>query len=173
MGSGELNGGEFIWSEEDSECNQGVGFLLNKKAKETLFGYKPVSTCIMLARFTGTSHNLSIIQVYAPTADSTEEELIFYKDLDECIQDTGIPSKDILMLTGDWNAKVGSINYGWEATIGKYGYGKCNDSGEALLEFALDNDGDMQHTIPTERMQKVNMAVTKSAYNQHDRPNTD
>jgi len=30
----------------------------------------------------------------------------------------------------------------------------------------------MQHTIPTERMQKVDMAVTKSAYNQHDRPNT-
>ena len=24
--------------------------------------------------------------------------------------------------------------------MGKYGYGKCNDRGEALLEFDLDND---------------------------------
>jgi len=27
----------------------------------------------------------------------------------------------------------------WEATMRKYGYGKCNDR-EALLEFAVDND---------------------------------
>ena len=67
---------------------------MNKKTKESLLGYKPVRTRVLLARFAGTSHNLSIIQVYAPTADSTEEELIsFYKDLDECIQD--IPRKGI------------------------------------------------------------------------------
>jgi len=57
------------------------------------------------------------------------------------------------MLIEDWNAKVGSINDGWEAMptmpdtivqplgrhIASYGYGKCNDREEALLEFALDN----------------------------------
>jgi len=70
--------------------------LLNKKAR-VLLCYKPLSARVMLARSAGTSHNLSINQLYASTADSTEEELIsFYKDLDECIQD--IPRKDILML---------------------------------------------------------------------------
>jgi len=115
MGLGELNGGEFVWSGEDNEHSQGVGFLLNKEAKESLLSYKPVSTRVMLARFAGTSHNLSIIQVYAPTADSTEERISFHEDLDKCIQ--VIPRKDILMLIGDWNAKVGSINDGWEATM--------------------------------------------------------
>jgi len=92
----------------------------------------------MLARSAGTSHNLSIIQVYAPTADSTDEELIsLYKDLNGCIQD--IPRKDILMLVADWNAKVEPINNGWQATIGKYGYGKCSDREEALLGFTLDD----------------------------------
>jgi len=76
MGSGELNGGEFIWSGEDNEHSRGIGFLLSKKAKESLLGYKPVSAHVMLARFAGTSHNLSIVQVYAPTEDSTEKELI-------------------------------------------------------------------------------------------------
>jgi len=37
-----------------------------------------------------------------------------HKDLDECIQD--IPRKDILMLIGDCNAKVGFINDGCEVT---------------------------------------------------------
>ena len=105
--------------------------MLNEKAEESVLGYKPMSTHVMLATFEGTSHNLSIIQVDALTADSTEEEPIsLYKDLDEYIQD--IPRKDILMLIGDWNAKVESINDGWEAIMGKYGYGKRNDRGEVL-----------------------------------------
>ena len=63
--------------------------MLNMKAKESLLGYKPVNICIciILVRFAGTSHNLSIIQVYSPTADGTEELISFYKELDECIQD--------------------------------------------------------------------------------------
>jgi len=65
------------------------------------------------------------------------------------------------------------LNGDWKVTIEKYGYGKCNNRGEALLEFALDNDMVICNTISTERMQKVDMAVTKSAYNQHDRPNID
>ena len=69
------------------------------------------------------------------------------------------------MLIGDWNGKVGSIDNGWEATMGKYGYSKYKDRGEALLQFALDNNMVICNTFPTERRQKV---VTKSAYNQQD-----
>ena len=57
-------------------------------------GYKLVNACVMLARFAGTSHNLSRIQVYASMTDSTKELISFYKDLDECIHD--IPRKNIL-----------------------------------------------------------------------------
>ena len=58
---------------------------------------------------------------------------IILQDLDECIQD--IPRKDILMLIGDWNVKVGSINDDWEVTMGKYGYGKLSDR---ILHLAPD-----------------------------------
>ncbi|CAF5116865.1 unnamed protein product, partial [Rotaria magnacalcarata] len=44
--------------------------------------------------------------------------------------------KDILVITGDWNAKVGNDNRGWESAMGKYGYGSRNERGERLLEFA-------------------------------------
>jgi len=46
--------------------------LLNKKRKESLLGYKPLSARVMLARFAGTSQNLFIIQVYAPMAAVNE-----------------------------------------------------------------------------------------------------
>jgi len=125
-------------------------------------GYKLVNACIMLARFAGTSHNLSRIQVYASMTDSTKELISFYKDLDECIQD--IPRKDILMLTGDWNAEVGSINDGWKATMGKYGHGKHNDRGEAILEYALDNDMVICNTL---FQQKECRKWTQWSPNQH------
>jgi len=32
------------------------------------------------------------------------------------------------------------LNGNWKVTIENYGYGKCNNRGEALQEFALDND---------------------------------
>ena len=46
------------------------------------------------------------------------------------------PKKDIVIITGDWNAKVGKDNIGWESVMGRYGYGTRNERGEHLLEFA-------------------------------------
>jgi len=62
MGSAELNGGEFIWS------------------GESLLGYKPVKCPCHASKIHRdlTQQNLSIIQVYAPMADSTEELISFY-----------------------------------------------------------------------------------------------
>ena len=39
-------------------------------------------------------------------------------------------------MSGDWNAKVGNDNTGWNSVMGRYGFGDRNDRGERLLEFA-------------------------------------
>ena len=52
-------------------------------------------------RFQGKPFNITAIQVYALTSN-TEEAEQFYKDLQD------LPKKDVLFITGDWNAKVGS-----------------------------------------------------------------
>ncbi len=44
--------------------------------------------------------------------------------------------KDIIILTGDWNAKIDSDNTDWKPAMGKYGYGDRNGRGKRLLEFA-------------------------------------
>ena len=51
--------------------------------------------------------NITVIQVYAPTTNAEEAEVErFYEDLQDLLELT--PKKDVLFITGDWNAKVGS-----------------------------------------------------------------
>ena len=47
-----------------------------------------------------------VIQVYAPTTDAEEAEVDwFYEDLQDLLELT--QKKDVLIIIGDWNAKVG------------------------------------------------------------------
>ena len=56
--------------------------------------------------FQGKPFNITVIQVYALTINSEEAEVeLFYEDLQNLLELT--PKKDILFITGDWNAKVG------------------------------------------------------------------
>jgi len=52
----------------------------------------------------------------------------FYRKLNELIKETS--RKDVLIVTGDWNAKVGEDREGWEEVMGQYGFGKRNERGE-------------------------------------------
>ncbi len=131
---GELNGVEGIWSREEKNHMRGAGFLLSKRVKDALLGYNPVSSRIIVARF-----NIAVIQGYAPISDSTEEEIeMFNWQLEHIIEE--FPKKDVKIVIGVWNAKVGTDNLGWEQVMGCHGYGQRNDRGERLLEFAFKND---------------------------------
>ena len=58
-------------------------------------------------RFQGKPLNITVIQVYAPTSNAEEAEVEwFYEDLQELLELT--LKEDVLFITGDWNAKVGS-----------------------------------------------------------------
>ena len=57
--------------------------------------------------FQGKPFNITVIQVYAPTSNAERAEVErFYEDLQDLLELT--PKKDVLFITGDWNAKVGS-----------------------------------------------------------------
>ena len=58
-------------------------------------------------RFQGKSFNITVIQDYAPTTNAEEPEVEqFYENLQDLLELT--PKKDVLFITGNWNAKVGS-----------------------------------------------------------------
>ena len=51
----------------------------------------------------GKPFNITVIQVYAPTSNAEKaEDERFYEDLQDILELT--PKKDVLFITGDWNA---------------------------------------------------------------------
>ena len=60
--------------------------------------------------FQGKPFSITVIQVYAQSSN-TEKAEWFYEDLQELT-----PKKDVLFITGDWNAKVGSQRDPWNNT---------------------------------------------------------
>ena len=52
----------------------GVAVILNKQWGDSLLGYNPVSDRIMTVRVQASPWNLTLIQVYAPTNQATEQE---------------------------------------------------------------------------------------------------
>ena len=84
-----------------------------------------------------TSTNMTVIQVYAPTSYAEEAEVEqFYEDLQDLLELT--PKRDVLFITGDWNAKVGSQETPGGVT-GKFGLGVQNEAGQRLTEFYQEN----------------------------------
>ncbi|CAF2077579.1 unnamed protein product [Rotaria magnacalcarata] len=132
-GKGETLRDDFIWSGENTTHMKGVGLLLSTKAKKAMIGYNPISSRLISARFNATPFKITVIHVYAPTSASSEDEIeAFYDNIEKELSRTS--KKDLIIITGDWNAKVGSDNTNWENTMGKYGYGDRNERGERLLD---------------------------------------
>ena len=75
-----------------------------------------------------------VIQAYAPTSNAKEAEQ-FYQDLQDLLELT--PKKDVLLIIGDWNAKVGSQET--PGVTGKFGVGVQNEAGQRLIEFCQEN----------------------------------
>jgi exonuclease III len=144
-GTKTVDGHDIIFSGHDKKHTRGVALLLSKQARQALIAVKPINDRMIYARFQGQGYNLSVIQVYAPTAESKEEDIEeFYVQLQEQIDD--IDRNDVLLLMGDWNSKVGKNHTTWSEAIGRYGYGDANERGERLLEFCCANQLSITNT---------------------------
>ena len=86
--------------------------------------------------FQGKLFNITVIQVYALTSNAEEAEVEqFWEDLQNLLELT--PTKDVLFMIGDWNAKVGSQET--PGVTGNFGPGIQNDSGQRLTEAHHQN----------------------------------
>ena len=130
------NGSVLIYSgRTDGMRRAGVGLVLSKKMKNTLISYTPVSERVMTARLHSKHINISVTVVYAPTedADSTDKDN-FYRQLNDV--QSGLPSHDIKLVLGDFNARVGRDFTAHPGVIGRHSYHKeANDNGKRMLDF--------------------------------------
>ena len=136
--SGEL----FIFSgyDEDGPHREGVGLFISKAARKTLRGWEKHGPRMMMASFTTRKKdiNMNIVQVYAPTNDAEDEDKdSFYNKLQDVV--SKLPNKDVNIIMGDLNAKVGKDNRNYEQVMGKHGLGEMNDNGDRFLAFCTYN----------------------------------
>ena len=91
--------------------HKGVGFLVHKDIVNTDVGCHPVSRKLITVGLRAVSSNITDVQAYVPTSDNEIEK--FYDQLQKVVGQT--PKEDILVVQGDWNAKVGKdANENWQ-----------------------------------------------------------
>jgi exonuclease III len=109
QGHGEINKKNFavIYSGPENRTGQnGKRFIISRKIKESILECEPINDRLCRIRIRGKFRNLTIILAYAPTEDKDEEEKVeFYGKLERIC--SRVPKYDMLMIMGDFNAKVG------------------------------------------------------------------
>ena len=81
--------------------------MANKRVQNAVLGCSLKNNRMISVHFQGKPFNITVIQVYAPTSNAEEAEVEqFYEDLQDLLELT--PSKGVIFITGDWNAKEGS-----------------------------------------------------------------
>ena len=147
-------------NDEDVVRNEGVGIALDRKATEAWKAagevWEAVSSRIISARLKvlrngqqkpgGSRHTsdtcMTIVSVYAPTAKAPPGvKLNFFQNLQDLLD--RIAPSDILVLLGDFNARVGirdPDNDMWSDVIGKHGFDDRNEAGDNLLDFCATNE---------------------------------
>ena len=130
-GMGEFNSDDlfFIYNcgQESLRRNEGA-IIVNKRVQNTVLGCNLKNDRMISACLQGKPFSITVIQVYAPTNNAEEAEVEwFYEDLQDLLELT--PPKDVLFITGGWNAKVG--NQEIPGVTGKFGLGVQNKQGKA------------------------------------------
>ena len=105
--------------------------MLAPEAHAALIGWEPVNSYMITKK---KNIKLNIIQFYAPTNDAEEEKKDdFYQQLQAVLDRKG--AKDITILMGDFNAKIGMNNTGYGDIMGTHGLGQMNENGECLADL--------------------------------------
>ncbi|CAH2090099.1 unnamed protein product [Euphydryas editha] len=115
----------------------GVGFLVKKELKNNITKFTGISERVALLQLEFRNFPISLIQAYAPTEKANEDEIQkFYEDLNQA--HSLIDGR--VLVTGDFNAKIGQQQKtDNNQIIGRFGFGKRNERGERLIEYATEH----------------------------------
>ena len=150
-----IHSGRHVPDEAPLHRSEGVGIVLDTAMaaawREAGEEWKAVSPRVVRARLKLSSDvrhptymYMTIVSVYAPTfRSSAEEKERFYSDLQLTLDE--VSQQDLLMLVGDFNARVGSEGPEgnrdvWSGVRGPHGVGEMNEAGRDLLSFCALNE---------------------------------
>ena len=109
MGMGEFNSDDhyIYYCGQESLRRNGVAIIVNRRAQNTVLGCNLKNDTMISVHFQAKPLNITAIQVYALTSNAEEAEVEwFYEDVQDLLELA--LKKDVLLIIGNWNAKVGS-----------------------------------------------------------------
>ena len=133
-GMGKFNSDDhyIYYCEQESLRRNGVAIMVNKRVRNAVLGCNLKNNRMISVPFQGKPFNIMVIQVYALTSNREEAEVEwFYEDLQDLLELT--PKKDVLLILGEWNAKL--RNQGIPGVTVKFGCGVWNEAGQRLIDF--------------------------------------
>ena len=85
------------------------------------------------------------------------KKLKFYEDLNNLLEQT--PTKDVLFIIGDWNAKVGSQKI--PGVTGEFGLVVQNEARQRLIVLPRVHTDHSKHPLPTTQEKALHMDITR------------
>ena len=81
--------------------------MVHKRVRNAVFECNFKNDRMISVHFQGKPFSITVIQVYVLTSNAEEAKVEwFYEDQQDLLELT--PKKDVFLIIGDWNAKVGS-----------------------------------------------------------------
>jgi endonuclease/exonuclease/phosphatase family metal-dependent hydrolase len=127
-----------------------MGFMLAKAIRQNIIQIEIINTRICKVRIKGQFRNITIISAHAPRENKGEcEKENFYDTLEEICHKA--PKHDMLIVMGDFNAKLGKEEY-QKQVAGMYTiYENSNGNGRLLGQFATRNNTLIKSTAYTHK----------------------
>ena len=146
-GATHIHGTTILHFDTPSSHTHGVAILLHPRAKVAWEAagsvFQLVSECILIICLKCHLSYMSVLSIYAPTNPSNST----FKSADtsdatyDQLQSTlsYVPASDLLVIMGNFDARVGSYCSFWNSVMGPHSIGKCNENGKRLLDFCANN----------------------------------
>ena len=141
-GAGESKAGDytFLWSgpPDGAPRRAGIALALDGRAFNALINWQPVNDRILIANFKHSFGHLSVVAVYAPTEEASDQHKDeFYFKLEQALRLT--KANGLLLCLGDFNAVTGQDRTGCRSVVGPFGSGIPNDNSDRLIDFCVGN----------------------------------
>ena len=104
--------------------------------------WEPISSRLITATFRTKQTRIlaRFIMGYAPTNDAADETKDHFYDRLRKVMGNNRPQRELTILMGDMNAKIGCCNVGYEEVMGMHGLGEMNNNGERFADLCAEHE---------------------------------
>nr|XP_043625404.1 craniofacial development protein 2-like [Erigeron canadensis] len=128
-----------LWYFGAPSGRNGVGIIMTERLKDYVVHVERHGDRLMLVRLVIQEETINVISAYAPQSGrGAVEKTTFWDSLNELVR--SCPDDQRLVLGGDLNGHIGVEAASYSGVHEGLGFGKRNDDGRMILEFATAHD---------------------------------